>query len=191
MTAVTVLRLNHRKERDKRITIHVALVARAFGAKGMVYSGEQDDKLEESVAGVSEAWGGRFSCEHVKEPFRFARRFKGTRVHLTFYGMPLSEVVAKGAGKAGGKGVLVIVGGAKVPREFYNISEYNVSVTGQPHSEVAALAVFLHEFLGRSEERLNFPGWKMRINPSNGKKLVERKPRRKEHGRKDAGGRKK
>ncbi|MGI0148094.1 MAG: tRNA (cytidine(56)-2'-O)-methyltransferase, partial [Thermoplasmata archaeon] len=33
---VTVLRLGHRPSRDKRVTTHVALVARAFGAAGIL-----------------------------------------------------------------------------------------------------------------------------------------------------------
>ena len=33
---VIILRLGHRPERDKRITTHVALTARAFGAEGML-----------------------------------------------------------------------------------------------------------------------------------------------------------
>ena len=36
---VTVLRLGHRRERDKRITSHLGLTARAFGADQIVLSG--------------------------------------------------------------------------------------------------------------------------------------------------------
>jgi tRNA (cytidine56-2'-O)-methyltransferase len=39
---VTVLRLGHRPERDKRITTHVGLVARAFGAEEMLLAGGGD-----------------------------------------------------------------------------------------------------------------------------------------------------
>ena len=37
----------------------------------------------------------------------------------------------------------VVVGGAKVPAEAFSLAHHNVSVGQQPHSEVAALALFL------------------------------------------------
>ena len=40
------------------------------------------------------------------------------------------------------KEVIVVVGGTKVPAETFEIADFNVSVGNQPHSEVAALAVF-------------------------------------------------
>ncbi|HDN90942.1 MAG TPA: tRNA (cytidine(56)-2'-O)-methyltransferase, partial [Candidatus Aenigmarchaeota archaeon] len=39
---IVVVRLSHRKKRDQRVSTHVALVARAFGAEGIFYSGEKD-----------------------------------------------------------------------------------------------------------------------------------------------------
>jgi len=47
-----VLRLNHRPKRDKRVTTHLLLAARAFGAAGAIYSGEKDEKVEESLEKV-------------------------------------------------------------------------------------------------------------------------------------------
>ncbi|MBI0582046.1 MAG: tRNA (cytidine(56)-2'-O)-methyltransferase, partial [Methanomassiliicoccales archaeon] len=51
MTEITVLRLGHRPERDKRITTHVALTARAFGARRIIVS-TKDPVLEESINDV-------------------------------------------------------------------------------------------------------------------------------------------
>jgi len=45
-------------------------------------------------------------------------------------------------------------------------------VTGQPHSEIAALAVFLDRLFEGSEMEKEFGG-KVRINPSNGRKDVK------------------
>ncbi|NIS35916.1 MAG: tRNA (cytidine(56)-2'-O)-methyltransferase, partial [Actinobacteria bacterium] len=39
--------------------------------------------------------------------------------------------------------LLVVVGAAKVSFDVYEAADWNVAVTNQPHSEVAALAVFL------------------------------------------------
>ena len=52
-----VLRLNHRIERDKRLTTHIALIARAFGCKGFIYTGEEDFNLEKSIDEVNNKSG--------------------------------------------------------------------------------------------------------------------------------------
>ncbi|MFH0961824.1 MAG: tRNA (cytidine(56)-2'-O)-methyltransferase [archaeon] len=168
---ITILRLDHRKERDKRITTHVALAARAFGAEGFVYSGERDEKIEESVRKVSENWGGKFSIRHEKKPLGFAKKFPGEKVHLTFYGTPLKEFL--GEKKAASKKLLLIVGGPKVPREYYGLGK-NVSVTNQPHSEVSAVAVFLAS-LNEKWDLIRFPNWKRQIVPSERGKVVKSK----------------
>ncbi len=50
--------------------------------------------------------------------------------------------------------LLVVVGAEKVPFEVYEHADWNVGVTNQPHSEVAALAVFLDRlFEGRELDR--------------------------------------
>ncbi|WP_192806472.1 RNA methyltransferase [Saccharolobus islandicus] len=47
MKDIYVLRLGHRPARDKRVTTHVILVARAFGAKGVYIEGKdgKNDKI--------------------------------------------------------------------------------------------------------------------------------------------------
>ena len=42
---VSVLRLGHRRERDKRITSHLGLTARAFGADEVILAGEEDESV--------------------------------------------------------------------------------------------------------------------------------------------------
>ncbi|RLF15834.1 MAG: tRNA (cytidine(56)-2'-O)-methyltransferase, partial [Thermoprotei archaeon] len=49
-----VLRMGHRIPRDQRITTHVCLTARAFGADGVIVSDVVDGKLEETVNKVVE-----------------------------------------------------------------------------------------------------------------------------------------
>ena len=56
--AISVLRLGHRPARDKRISTHVGLVARAFGADNLFYSGIKDSSFEKSIHGVVKQWGG-------------------------------------------------------------------------------------------------------------------------------------
>jgi tRNA (cytidine56-2'-O)-methyltransferase len=168
---VSVLRLGHRIARDKRISTHCGLVSRAFGAKEMLYSGEKDGSLERSVKDVAGEWGGPFGIRHVKNWRGFIRGFRGRRVHLTMYGLPIQKKIRE---IRKSMHVLVIIGGEKVPGDAYRLADFNVSVTNQPHSEVAALAVFLHEFFEGRELEKRFRKVKRRIIPQErGKKLIQ------------------
>lgn len=164
---VYVLRLGHRPERDKRISTHVALTARAFGAKG-IYFDVEDKSVFESVRDVVERWGGDFFIEAVNWK-KLLRAFEGLKVHLTMYGIPLPQKVER-IKKA--DRVLVIVGAEKVPPEVYEMCDLNISIGTQPHSEVAALAVFLDRVLGKVFD-ISFEDAKIRVIPSErGKKVV-------------------
>jgi tRNA (cytidine56-2'-O)-methyltransferase len=162
---VEVMRLGHRISRDKRISTHVALVARTFGASKLYYSGQKDGEMEESVHKIVKNFGGSFKIEYVKN---YLKLFKGkTVVHLTMYGGDFNKYVDKIKGD-----VLVVVGGEKVPGEVYELSDYNLGVGNQPHSEVAALGVFLNHL-----NKFKFPKFKgkMDIIPSVEGKKVFRK----------------
>lgn len=176
---ISILRLSHRIPRDERISTHVCLVARAFGANEAVYTGQHDRGLESSVLRLAGQWGGPFSVRHEKSYEKAIKEYKKNGfavIHLTMYGLPLPEVlrsepwIRKFKPEAGAQPkLLVIVGGEQVPKDIYEMADYNVSVTSQPHSEVAALAVFLdHLQQGRPLERSyagRFVG-KIRVEPS-------------------------
>jgi len=85
------------------------------------------------------------------------------------YGEPWKEVTPS---IPVNKPVIIVVGGTKVPAETFHISDYNVSIGNQPHSEVAALAVFLDSWLGPVDESSKFEGAKMKVIPSRRKKIV-------------------
>ncbi len=167
---VYVLRLGHRTFRDKRISPHCGLVARALGAEGMIYTGERDEKLEESIKKVVSIWGGFFSIKYSKSWKKVVENFSGKTVHLTMYGIPIQERIKRIRRE---KDLLVIVGGEKVPGEVYRVSDWNIAVTNQPHSEVAALAIFLHEYFQGKELEMEFPGCKKKIVPQEKGKKVE------------------
>ncbi|MBS7639428.1 MAG: tRNA (cytidine(56)-2'-O)-methyltransferase [Candidatus Bathyarchaeia archaeon] len=171
---VFVLRLGHRPERDKRVTTHVLLVARAFGAHGAFYTGERDEKVEESIRKVVNSWGGSFTVEFAGDwagKIREWKRSGGEVIHLTMYGLPLSEVIEEI--RRSGRDKLVVVGSEKVPRLVYDLADWNVSVTSQPHSEVGALSVFLHELYMGQELKREFENAKIKIIPqARGKKVV-------------------
>jgi len=141
---VSLLRVGHRPGRDPRLTTHVALAARAFGARRM-YLHPRDDALAERVASVVRRWGGRFTVVPVDDWKSVVRSFPGAVVHLTMYGLPLERCLPR---LARHREILLVVGGAKVPPELYRQATYNVAVGHQPHSEVAAVAVTLERLLG-------------------------------------------
>jgi tRNA (cytidine56-2'-O)-methyltransferase len=94
----------------------------------------------------------------------------GKIVHLTMYGIPFQDAVKEIRSEPSPK--LVVVGGAKVPGEVYGAAHWNVAVTGQPHSEVSALALFLHELYEGNELNLVFPGARLEVVPqAKGKKI--------------------
>lgn len=68
---------------------------------------------------------------------------------------------------------MIIVGGKKVPSDVYYLSDYNVAIGNQPHSEVAALAVFLDRLFDGKETEIEFKG-KIKILPQErGKKVIK------------------
>jgi tRNA (cytidine56-2'-O)-methyltransferase len=163
---IVVLRLNHRRERDKRISTHIGLVSRAFLADKIVYSGEHDEILINSVNKASKAWGGEFYAEYSKVYKKAIKDFKqkGFKVvHLTMYGLLLNEKIGRIKSE---KNLLIVVGGEKVPRDVYEMADYNISITGQPHSEVAALAIILDRIADGRELSSEIKGAKKRIKPN-------------------------
>ncbi len=175
---IEVLRLGHRLPRDERISTHVALVARAFGAGSVSYSGQHDSGLEESVRRICERWGGgagsgRFSISYEKSASSLLKRKKKDGfaiVHLTMYGIPIMQRLAPIRER---EKIMLVVGSEQVPREIYELADFNVSVTGQPHSEVAALAIALDRLAGGAElEGPDFHG-RIRIVPSEKGKNVQ------------------
>ncbi len=171
---VTVLRLGHRLVRDERTSTHIGLVARAFGARRLILTGS-DDHTVDSINRVKERWGGQFQVDYYRNWREVLSKWEGIIVHLTMYGEILDDALDKIRTKldeSNEKSILLVVGAEKVPAEIYELSDYNVSVGSQPHSEVAALAVFLDRlFMG--EELYNpFVNAKMRIRPSLRKKKV-------------------
>lgn len=172
---VHVLRLGHRVVRDDRLTTHVCLTARAFGAE-KVYVVGGEPWLRERMRDVCERWGGSFEVELVDEYRGLMRKWRedgGVVVHLTMYGEPVDEVLdrVREAGR-----ILVVVGAEKVPREVFELSDFNVAIGNQPHSEVAALAVFLDRLFEGEELRREFTGGRLKILPSSrGKKVVAEK----------------
>ncbi|NYZ79324.1 tRNA (cytidine(56)-2'-O)-methyltransferase [Candidatus Micrarchaeota archaeon] len=169
---IAVLRLGHRIGRDVRITTHICLAARALGADKVFLSGEKDEAVIKSIDGVVKRWGGKFEVEYRKDWRAVMKGWKGKTVHLTMYGERLNDKLGVLRKE---RDLLVIVGAEKVPSEVYRNADFNISVSGQPHSEVAALAVFLDRLFEGKELEKGFPGAKLRVVPQAHGKLTEEK----------------
>jgi len=167
---IAVLRIGHRIDRDKRITTHVALVARAFGAD-TIFITTKDEKIKKNIQSVCKRFGGDFQVETGLDPKKIIKSWKGTIVHLTMYGAELEKAVDH---IDTDRDLLIIVGAEKVPPYFYEIADINVSVGNQPHSEVAALALFLDRYTKAAWRRKDFHGNIQIIPCVKGKKVLSR-----------------
>lgn len=173
--------MGHRYERDKRITTHIGLVARAFGVDGIVIGDISDQQVKESIIDVVERFGGDFSIEMGEKSIRFAKNWvknDGEIIHLTAYGLPLPEIIEEI--RSSQKDKLIIVGASKVPREVYELASHNVSITNQPHSEIAALAIFLDYLFQGKEFEKKFEKAKVEIIPLKAGKMMREVNNKKE-----------
>ena len=169
---VHVLRIGHRLVRDDRVTTHAALVSRAFGAEKIYMTGI-DQSVAETVASIGKRWGGEFKVEIIDDWKPVAKQWKkdgGTIAHLTMYGVNIDGAMKALRRK---KSLLVIIGSEKVPREAYDLADYNISVGNQPHSEIAALAIFLDRIFRGRQLVKEFSGGQLRIVPSEKGKVVQ------------------
>ncbi|HLN35361.1 MAG TPA: tRNA (cytidine(56)-2'-O)-methyltransferase [Nitrososphaeraceae archaeon] len=174
---IAILRLGHRLVRDYRTTTHVALVARAFGCSKL-YMTDIDDSIKSTLADVNNRWGDNkfnFEIELVTNWKNILKRWKekgGTVLHLTMYGINIDDVIP--AIKKNIDQILIVIGAEKVPSEVYRISDYNIAVGNQPHSEIAALAITLDRIFEGKQLKFDFESAKMKIIPSSNGKSIEK-----------------
>lgn len=176
---VAVLRWGHRY-RDQRLTSHLALTSRAFGVSEFFMSDIVDSKVKETIEKVVKCWGGNFKFK-MGQPWRsLVKKWKennGVVVHLTAYGENIQTSDVMKRIQTNGKDIMIIVGSQKVPSLFFNekISDFNVAVGNQPHSECSSLAVFLDRYFNGKELADGFVcNPKKRIIPqARGKRVIE------------------
>jgi tRNA (cytidine56-2'-O)-methyltransferase len=93
-------------------------------------------------------------CIDWRQEIKRWREEGGKILHLTMYGKNLPDVIDK----IDVNKLMVVVGAEKVPSELYDLADYNVGVTNQPHSEVAALGILLDWLQGGRELNKDFGG---------------------------------
>ena len=168
-----MLRIGQRFVRDDRTLTHLCLVSRALGAESIYLEDAENDVIR-TVDEVNKTWGGDFRVSlgvPWRKVIKDSKKEGRIVVHLTMYGIPIQEVSEK---LRGTERLLLVVGGPKVPGEVYREADYNVAVTSQPHSEIAALAIALHEIQRGEELKRALQKSRLRIVPSpRGKRVVE------------------
>lgn len=162
---IEVVRIGQRIVRDDRVTTHVALVARAFGAS-KIFMTEVNPEIKETIKKINITWGGSFVVEFIDSWKPLIKKKKEENykiVHLTMYGENINNAQKELSEE---EHLLVVVGAEKVPREIYELADYNVGISNQPHSEISALAVLLDRIQNGEEFKDDFSGGKRKIIPT-------------------------
>ena len=173
---IEVLRIGQRLVRDDRVTTHVVLVARAFGAS-KIYMNEVNPEIKDTLENINKTWGGDFEISFIDNWKEIIKRKKeyAKIVHLTMYGENVNDVESNLKNE---DNLLIVVGAEKVPRKIYDLADYNVAVGGQPHSEISALAVLLDRILKGKQFQASFDNAQRKIIPTKqGKNVVVNKTR--------------
>ena len=170
---IEIVRIGQRVVRDDRVTTHVALVARAFGATKILMS-QVNPEIKDTIKKVNKTWGGEFEVEFIENWRTVVKRKKKeegfTIVHLSMYGQQINTVQTKLRDQ---ENLLIVVGAEKVPRAIYEIADYNVSIGCQPHSEISALAILLDRILEGKQFERRYQNATRRIIPSkDGKNVI-------------------
>ncbi|SVB85699.1 uncharacterized protein METZ01_LOCUS238553, partial [marine metagenome] len=92
-----VLRIGQRVVRDDRVTTHVALVARSFGAR-KIFMNEINSEIKDTISKINKTWGGDFEIEMIENWKRIIKEKKNQSVkivHLTMYGQNINNIEKK------------------------------------------------------------------------------------------------
>ncbi|MGH1521582.1 MAG: TrmH family RNA methyltransferase [Nitrosopumilus sp.] len=174
---IEVVRIGQRLVRDDRVTTHVALVSRAFGAE-RIFMTEINPEIKGTVKKINATWGGDFKVEFIDKWKSIVKKKKEENfkiIHLTMYGENINDIQNKIQTE---EKVLIVVGAEKVPREIYELSDYNIGVGNQPHSEISALAILLDRLQDGKQFEKTFSGARRKIIPTKRGKNVQVKETR-------------
>ena len=174
---IEIVRIGQRLVRDDRVTTHVALVSRAFGAQ-RIFMTEVNPEIKDTLEKINKTWGGDFVVEFIDKWKTIVKKKKEENfkiVHLSMYGENINDVQENLRKE---ENLLVVVGAEKVPREIYELADYNVGVGSQPHSEISALAILLDRIQKGVQFEKEFSNAKRKIIPTkNGKNVLVKETR--------------
>ena len=94
---IEVVRIGQRVVRDDRVTTHVALVSRAFGAE-KIFMTEVNPEIKDTLEKINKTWGGNFMVEFIDKWKSIIKKKKEENfriVHLSMYGENINDVQEK------------------------------------------------------------------------------------------------
>ena len=170
---IAILRIGHRPQRDQRVTTHVGLTARAMGCSGM-FLASKDKGIVQSIADVQDRFGGGFFVTDDISWKSCIKEWQGSGgivVHLTMFGLNLPDIGVEISHRP--EKILIVIGAEKVPGEVYELADYNLAISNQPHSEISSLAILLYYLYGNEGLIREFSGALLRVIPcAHGKHVI-------------------
>lgn len=157
---ITVLSIG---EKNPRVKLNLCLTARAFGAAKIIFVGRRDANISKHISAINGTWGGIFKVDFassVKSAVEPLTKYKS--VYLTMFGLPLKQL--KYTVKTY-KNILLIVTSKEYDKQVGELADFKLSITSQPHSQAAAIAIFLHEFFDGREQAMQFQNAKVKVVP--------------------------
>jgi tRNA (cytidine56-2'-O)-methyltransferase len=139
---------------------------------------EVNPEIKDTLDKVNKTWGGDFEISFIDDWKELVKRRKNDSariVHLTMYGENINDVESRLEKE---QDLLIVIGAEKVPREMFDLADYNVAIGSQPHSEISALAVLLDRILKGKKFSTSFDEAQRKIIPTKqGKNVVVKNTR--------------
>ena len=91
---IEVVRIGQRVVRDDRVTTHVALVSRAFGAE-KIFMTEVNPEIKDTLEKINKTWGGNFIVEFIdnwKSIVKNKKKDGFKIIHLSMYGEKINNI---------------------------------------------------------------------------------------------------
>lgn len=140
--------------------IDLCLTSRALGASEITFIGKKDPRLIRYVNSINRKWGGTFRVSFAKNLNEILKNSeKAIKVYLTKFGVPLQS---KDNMIRTYKNIILITTTKDIPN-IHKITDFNISVTSQPHCDTAAIAIFLHEYYKGRELAMHFENAKYKL----------------------------
>jgi tRNA (cytidine56-2'-O)-methyltransferase len=134
---------------------------------------DANPEINQTISKVNKMWGSDFKVEIIdnwKNIVKLKKKESFKIVHLTMYGENINTIQDEIRKE---EKILIIVGAEKVPREAYDMADYNIAIGNQPHSEISALAILLDRILQGKQLQKKYSNGEREIIPTKkGKNVI-------------------
>ncbi len=156
-------------------SLDLFLVSRAFGASNITIISPgriNTEQLIKKCNKINRDWGGKVAISFSNDINKFIKSKKNyIKIYLTRYGTPIKKVeyIIKTY-----KNILLMLSMEEHEKRLYKIADFKISITNQPHSSEAAIAIFLHNFYNGRELAIHFENARYKIAPSGDSLHIEK-----------------